>query len=165
MKATKENLERHRATRPDAAQALGELTAFARREGAALTAAMGAAFAAIRDRREEKCTYRPALLDWAMLGMFLFRRSSVNALDAQHPVGSAHPSWLREVSGLSPEEATGRLVVARNGARGAPATGKRGKRGLSRRHAAATGRWFGIRGGDFSDLTPKKSGHRMKRRV
>ena len=49
--ATNENLERHRAARPDAAQALGELTAFARREGAALTAAMGGAFAAIRDRR------------------------------------------------------------------------------------------------------------------
>jgi len=111
MKATNENLERHRATRPDAAQALGELTAFARREGAELTAAMGAAFAAIRDRREEKCTYRPALLGWAMLGMFLFRRGSVNALDAQHPVGSAHPSWLREVSGLSPVAATGRLVA------------------------------------------------------
>ena len=95
--------KRWRAARPDAAQALGELTAFAKRDGAELTAAMGAAFAAIRGRCEEKCTYRPSLLGWAMLGMFLFRRGSVNALDAQRPVGSAHPSWLREVSGLTPE--------------------------------------------------------------
>lgn len=91
--------KRFRACKPDAAQALGNLTAFIRRDGAGLSAAMEEAFRRIPDRHEEKCVYGPRVLGWAMTGLFLFRFGSINAMDAERRSGS-YPTWLRAACGL-----------------------------------------------------------------
>lgn len=95
--------KRFRVTRPDAAQALGDLTAFIRREGGGISAAMDEAFGSIPDRHEQKCIYGPTVLGWAMTALFLFRFGSVNAMDAVRGLGS-YPAWLREVCGLDPHD-------------------------------------------------------------
>jgi hypothetical protein len=64
---------------------------------------MAGAFGSIPDRHEEKCVYGPAVVGWAMAGLFLFRFGSVNAMDAARGSGS-YPAWLREVCGLDPRQ-------------------------------------------------------------
>lgn len=92
--------KRFRASKPDAAQALGDLTAFIRREGGDISAAMNEAFGSIPDRHEAKCVYGPTVLGWALTGLFLFRCGSVNTMDAERGGGCTYPAWLREVCGL-----------------------------------------------------------------
>ena len=61
---------------------------------------MRRAFRNIPDRHEEKCTYRPEVLGWAMAGLYLFRVGSVCAMDAERNAeGCVYPLWLREVCG------------------------------------------------------------------
>lgn len=89
------------AVRPDAAQALGDLTAFLRRCSGRMRGAMRAIFAGIGGRCEAKCTYGAETLCWALTGLFLMRNGSVNAADADRNCGS-YARWLSAVAGAGP---------------------------------------------------------------
>lgn len=94
---------RARAERPDAARALGELTAFLRHAMGGLRGKIREAFEAIPDRHEELCTYSPETLCMALLGLFLLRGGSVNSADADRGCGS-YARWLRAVLGKGPDD-------------------------------------------------------------
>ena len=95
-----------RAAKPDAARALGDLTAFLRRAMGGLRGRIGEAFGAIPGRHEERCTYSPATLCMALLGVFLLREGSVCSADADRNCGS-YARWLRAVLGMPPDAGAG----------------------------------------------------------
>ncbi len=96
--------EGRRAAKPDATRALGDLTAFLRHAMRGLRGTIGEAFGAIPGRHEERCTYSPATLCMALLGVFLLREGSVCSADADRNCGS-YARWLRAVLGKPPDDA------------------------------------------------------------